>query len=69
MTWTGDTFVQVNRTGEIIIVRVKELRHACRAMADSLDEMAEELRTALKQQEGQELLDLIMTILMGVGMA
>ncbi|MFI5838813.1 hypothetical protein ACIA8K_03730 [Catenuloplanes sp. NPDC051500] len=69
VTWTGDAFVEVNRTGEAINIRVKEVRQACRSMADSLDEMAAELRKAQKQKEGQELLDLIMTILTGVGMA
>jgi hypothetical protein len=65
--WTGDANLQAERVGTAIGTRVVDIKNSCDAMANSLDEIANEVQKTIDQRAAQRTMELISAILAFLG--
>ncbi|MBM7489485.1 uncharacterized protein YukE [Micromonospora luteifusca] len=67
ITWTGETAIQSDRVAGQIDQRITDMVNACTSMSESLHDMANGVRDAIKQKKAGELISIIMGILGAAG--
>ncbi|MGC4747918.1 hypothetical protein ACLQ28_20015, partial [Micromonospora sp. DT201] len=67
ITWTGETAIQSDRVADQIDRRITEMVNACTSMSESLHDMANGVRDAIKQKKAEELMNIIMGVLGAAG--